>query len=79
MTHQLPNSLATKRKPNLRMQRLDATGTVSKHLIFKTLLLFVLDRGFIQITVFALEQEKECALKANGGWLDKQNNENKRH
>ena len=35
ITHWLPNSLATKRKPDLRMQRLDATGTVSKYLIFK--------------------------------------------
>jgi hypothetical protein len=34
MTHWLPNSLATKRKPDLRMQRLDATGTVVKILDF---------------------------------------------
>ena len=33
----LPNSLATNRKPDFKMHRLDATGTVSKYLIFRDL------------------------------------------
>ena len=33
-THRLPNPLATKRKPDFRIRKLDATGTVSKYLIF---------------------------------------------
>ena len=31
--HWFPNSAATKRKPDFKMHRLDATGTVSKYLI----------------------------------------------
>jgi hypothetical protein len=36
-THWFPNSDATKRKPDFRIHRLDATGTVSKYLIFSAL------------------------------------------
>jgi len=37
ITHWFPNSDATKRKPDFRIHRLDATGTVSKYLIFSAL------------------------------------------
>jgi hypothetical protein len=37
ITYWFPNSDATKRKPDFRIHRLDAIGTVSKYLIFSAL------------------------------------------